>query len=187
MREYLDLFLTFFKIGAFTFGGGYAMISVIEDLCVEKKGWITHEDMMTITIIAESTPGPVAINCATFVGARRKGAWGALCATLGVIVPSFLVILAIASFLDRFLDIPIVANAFRGIKVAVGILIFNAAVNMIRKMKKTPFGLTVLALAAAAMLAGNLMAVHISSVVLMVFFGVLGFALTYRKRGGGRL
>lgn len=183
MNPYLDLFLTFFKIGAFTFGGGYAMISVIEDLCVEKKGWISHEDMMTITVIAESTPGPIAINCATFVGAKRKGFLGACCATLGVIVPAFLVILAIASFLDRFLEIPLVANAFRGIKIAVGILIFNAAVNMIRKMKKTPFGLGVLCLSAAIMLAGDVLAVHISSVVLMAAFGILGLALTY-KRGG---
>ena len=88
----LDLFLTFAKVGLFTFGGGYAMLSVIEDICVEKKQWITHDEMMNVTVIAESTPGPIAINCATFVGQKKAGLKGALAATLGVILPSFLVI-----------------------------------------------------------------------------------------------
>ena len=91
-RTMLDLFLTFFKIGLFTFGGGYAMIPMIENICVERNKWITHEDMMHVTVIAESTPGPVAINCATFVGFRQAGFPGAMAATLGVVVPSFLVI-----------------------------------------------------------------------------------------------
>ena len=101
----LSLFLTFFRIGAFTFGGGYAMISVIERICVEQKKWITHEDLVNVTVIAESTPGPVAINCATFVGYRQKGIAGAVAATLGVVLPSFIIIWAISMFLDRFLEI----------------------------------------------------------------------------------
>ena len=88
----LDLFLTFAQIGLFTFGGGYAMISLIENACVERKRWITHDDMMNITVIAESTPGPIAVNCATFVGYRQKGLPGALAATLGLILPSFVII-----------------------------------------------------------------------------------------------
>ena len=100
-----SLFLTFFKIGLFTFGGGYAMIAVIENICVERKQWITHEDLMNVTVIAESTPGPVAINCATFVGYRQKGLAGALAATLGVVLPSFIIIWLISLFLDRFLEI----------------------------------------------------------------------------------
>ena len=99
----LDLFLTFAKVGLFTFGGGYAMISLIEDTCVRKKQWITHEDMMNVTVIAESTPGPIAINCATFVGYKQKGLPGAVMATLGMILPSFLVILLISTFLEHFL------------------------------------------------------------------------------------
>ena len=87
-----DLFLTFMKIGFFTFGGGYAMISVIEDICVEKKKWISHEEMMDITVIAESTPGPMAINCATYVGYRQGGLWGSVIATVGMVLPSFAVI-----------------------------------------------------------------------------------------------
>ena len=97
------LFLTFFRIGAFTFGGGYAMISVIESICVEQKKWITHEDLVNVTVIAESTPGPVAINCATFVGYKQKGIWGSIAATLGVVLPSFIIIWAISMFLEQFL------------------------------------------------------------------------------------
>ena len=89
MNILLELFLMFMKIGLFTFGGGYAMISVIEDICVDKKKWITHEEMMDVTVIAESTPGPIAINCATFVGYKIAGFFGALLATIGVVIPSF--------------------------------------------------------------------------------------------------
>ena len=94
----LTLFLTFLKIGLFTFGGGYAMIPLIENICVEKKKWISHEEMMNVTVIAESTPGPIAINCATFVGYRQKGFLGAIVATLGVVLPSFAIISLIAAF-----------------------------------------------------------------------------------------
>ena len=88
MNILFSLFLTFAKIGLFTFGGGYAMISVFEDICVEKKKWISHEDMMNITVIAESTPGPISINCATFVGYKQAGIWGAVFASIGMIVPN---------------------------------------------------------------------------------------------------
>ena len=83
------LFFTFAKIGLFTLGGGYAMISIIENICVEQKKWITHDEMMDVTVIAESTPGPIAINCATYVGYKQKGIRGAMAATLGVVLPSF--------------------------------------------------------------------------------------------------
>ena len=92
MNLLLDLFLTFAKVGLFTFGGGYAMIALIENTCVEKKQWITHDEMMNITVIAESTPGPIAINCATYVGYKQKGFAGALTATIGMILPSFCII-----------------------------------------------------------------------------------------------
>ena len=130
----IELFLTFAKIGLFTFGGGYAMIALIEDACVERKKWITHEEMMDLTVIAESTPGPIAINCATYVGYRQKGFWGSVIATLGMVFPSFVIIYVISMFLDRFLEITLIANAFRGIKLAVGLLIVNAALNMLGKM-----------------------------------------------------
>ena len=136
MHILLDLFLTFAKIGLFTFGGGYAMISVIENICVERKRWITHDEMMNVTVIAESTPGPIAINCATFTGYRQAGFAGALAATLGIIVPSFAIIWLISMFLDNFLELTLIANAFKGIKIAVGILILDAAMNMMKKMPK---------------------------------------------------
>ena len=173
----LELFLTFFKIGLFTFGGGYAMISIIEDNCVERKKWITHEEMMDVTVIAESTPGPIAINCATFVGYRRGGFPGALAATFGVVLPSFLIIYLISMFLDNFLEIQIIANAFRGIKIAVGILILNAAVNMLKKMKKTKLSVSVVVCACAAMLLINVFSLKISSIALMLAAGAVGLAV----------
>ena len=105
MNLLLDLFLSFAKIGLFTFGGGYAMIALIENTCVEKNQWITHDEMMNIAVIAESTPGPIDINCATFVGYKQKGFAGALAATVGMILPSFCIIFAISRFLDHFLEI----------------------------------------------------------------------------------
>ena len=109
MNILTDLFLTFAKIGAFTFGGGYAMIALIENICVERKAWITHEEMMHITVIAESTPGPIAINCATYVGYKKAGMPGAVIATLGIVLPSFLIIYLIAGLMDHFLDLKLVA------------------------------------------------------------------------------
>ena len=177
MNILAELFLTFAKIGCFTFGGGYAMISLIEENCVEKKQWITHDDMMNITVIAESTPGPIAINCATFVGYRQAGLSGATAATIGMIVPSFLIIFTISQFLEHFLEIRWVAGAFGGIKLAVGILIANAAVNMLQKMKKKPFPMITVTAAFAVMLLGSLFSVHISSIVLMLAAGAVSLAL----------
>ena len=134
MNILTDLFLTFAKIGLFTFGGGYAMIALIEDSCVTRKSWITHDEMMNMTVVAESTPGPIAINCATFVGYKKAGLLGALIATLGIVLPSFAIIFAISMCLDHFLDLPLIASAFKGIKIAVGVLILDAALTMIKKM-----------------------------------------------------
>lgn len=189
MRILLDLFFTFFRIGLFTFGGGYAMIPLIEDKCVEKKKWITHDDMMNVTVIAESTPGPIAINCATFVGYTQGGFWGALSATAGVVLPSFAIIFAISMFLDNFLEIAVIANAFRGIKIAVGILIVNAAVNMLKKGNKSPFYLSVFAVAFAAMMAVNIFSVKFSSILLILIMGVVSllyFLISKMRKGGGK-
>lgn len=163
-----ELFFTFAKIGLFTFGGGYAMISVIENECVDKKKWITHDEMMDITVIAESTPGPIAINCATFVGHKMAGFAGAVFTTLGVVAPSFAIIYLISIFLDNFLEIALVADAFQGIKAAVGILILNAAVNMMKKMKKTAWTGTVMLCSLACMLLINIFSWNFSSISLMV-------------------
>ena len=175
--DILELFLTFARIGLFTFGGGYAMIPLIEDICVEKKKWITHDEMMNLAVIAESTPGPIAINCATFVGFRQGGLTGAAAATVGMTVPSFCIIFLISMFLDDFLTITWIAHAFMGIKIAVGILIVDAAVKMIRKMKKKPVPLAFLICAFLAMLVIDIFALRISSITLMLTAGVISLAI----------
>ncbi len=170
----IDLFFTFAQIGMFTFGGGYAMISLIENACVENKKWITHDEMMTVTVIAESTPGPIAINCATFVGYKKGKIFGAIAATLGMIIPSFVIIYAISRFLNHFLEITWVANAFKGIKIAVGILIVDAAIKMLKKMKKKTMQIGMFIFAVVSMTIINLFALNISSMVLMLVAAVIG-------------
>ncbi|MBQ1888601.1 MAG: chromate transporter [Firmicutes bacterium] len=181
-----DLFLTFAKIGLFTFGGGYAMIALIEDACVEKKRWITHDEMMDVTVIAESTPGPIAINCATYVGFKQKGYAGAAAATVGIVLPSFCIIFLISRFLDNFLEIAWIAHAFQGIRIAVGILILDAAVKMIRKMQKRPFPLAVMTASFIAMLLVDIFALRISSITLMLAAAAVSLALYIAKGSGGR-
>ena len=182
MNLLLDLFLSFARIGLFTFGGGYAMIALIENACVEKKQWITHDEMMNITVIAESTPGPIAINCATYVGYKQKGLAGALAATVGMVLPSFCIIFAISVYLDHFLEIAWIAHAFQGIKIAVGILILDAAVKMLQKMKKKPLPLGIMLCAFAAMLLIDLTSVRISSIVLMLAAGLVSLIVFLVKR-----
>ena len=183
----LELFLTFAKIGLFTFGGGYAMIALIEDACVERKKWITHEDMMNLIVIAESTPGPIAINCATYVGYRQKGFWGSVIATLGMVFPSFVIIYIISMFLDRFLEIAIITNAFRGIKLAVGLLIVNAALNMLQKSRKTPLSRWIFGCTCAVMVVALLLSVRFSSVWLILAAGMVSLILASYNRKGGQV
>ncbi|MBR3811216.1 MAG: chromate transporter [Agathobacter sp.] len=187
MNLVLELFLNFFKIGLFTFGGGYAMISLIENNCVEKKKWITHDEMMNITVIAESTPGPIAINCATFVGYKIAGVCGAIAATFGVVVPSFAIIFVISTFLNDFLEIPLIANAFMGIKVAVGILIFNAGFNMLNKMSAKTFPRFIMASSFVGMFFVNLFSWKISTISMMLVAALISlicFVIQESKKGG---
>lgn len=176
-----DLFLTFAKIGFFTFGGGYAMISMIENNCVERKQWITHDEMMNVTVIAESTPGPIAINCATYVGYKKAGFLGSLIATLGIVVPSFVVIYLISMFLDNFLEITVIANAFKGIKIAVGILILDAGITMVKKMQKKHLPRAIVVCSFAAMLMINIFAWNFSSIALMLIAAAVSLAVFLAK------
>ena len=181
-----NLFLTFFRIGAFTFGGGYAMISVIENICVEKKHWITHEDLVNVTVIAESTPGPVAINCATFVGYKQKGILGSIAATLGVVLPSFIIIWAISMFLERFLEIAWVASAFRGVRVAVGLLFLEVGIKMAKKMPKEPIRIILLIAALVLMILINLLNWKISTIVLLLCAAAVSLIVfLFHERKGG--
>ena len=183
------LFRSFFKIGLFTFGGGYAMLPLIESVCVEKRGWITREQMLQITVIAESTPGPGAINCATYVGNLRAGFPGALCATFGVVLPSFAVILAVSAFLGAFMEIPVVANAFRGIRIAVSLLILRAGLRMLRGLGKELLPRLILVCAFVLMLLINIFSWRFSTVWMLLIAGAACFAVALicdgRKRGGG--
>ncbi len=142
-----SLFAAFFKIGAFTFGGGYAMIPLIQREAVEKQSWITDDDILEIIAIAESTPGPVAINSATFVGYRTCGFWGAVAATFGVVLPSFAVILAISYVLDAFQELQVIRYAFNGIRAGVLALLFKALWTMYKKSPKGWAAYTVMAVA----------------------------------------
>lgn len=187
---FLELFLTFVKIGLFTFGGGYAMIPLIENICVEKKKWITQDDMMNVTVIAESTPGPVAVNCSTFVGYRQAGLAGAAIATFGMVLPSFLIIYVISMFLDNFLEIGVIAHAFMGIKAAVGILILDVGMKMTKKMEKRFLPSAIMLCACAAMLCINIFSWKFSSITLILAAGVIGLTaslvcgMKFLKGGG---
>ncbi|SFT61507.1 chromate transporter [Lachnospiraceae bacterium XBD2001] len=182
----IELFLTFAKIGMFTFGGGYAMISLIENTCVENKKWITHDEMMTVTVLAESTPGPIAINCATYVGYKKGKLSGAIAATLGMVLPSFIIIFLISKFLNHFLEITWVANAFKGIKIAVGILIVDAAIKMFKKMKKASMQIAMLGFAVVSMVLINVFALNISSMVLMLVAALIGIIVFVVKNSTGK-
>lgn len=182
MSLLLNLFLCFAKIGLFTFGGGYAMIILIGNACVEKKHWLTHDEMMNITAIAESTPGPISINCATYIGYKQKGFAGSLVATFGIVLPSFCIIFLISMFLDRFLEITWFAHAFQGIKAAVGILIIDAGFKMLKKMKKKPLSVAIAACAFIVMLLISLLSLKVSSLVLMLAAGLVSLTISMIKK-----
>ena len=186
MNILLELFLTFAKIGLFTFGGGYAMISLIDHTCVEKKAWLTHDEMMNITVIAESTPGPIAINCATFTGYQTAGLSGAIVATVGMVLPSFVIIFCISRFLDQFLELAVIANAFQGIRVAVGILILDAGCKMVKKMKKTGLSKAIVLCSCVLMLLINTFSLGFSSISLMLLAGAVSLAVTLALEKKGR-
>ena len=173
-NKLLVLFLTMLKVGLFTFGGGYAMIPLIQKETVENQKWITDDDILEIIAIAESTPGPIAINCASFAGFLQAGTAGAAAATLGMIVPSFLIIYAVSRFLTAYTEIRWIAAALQGIRIAAGILVADAGFNMLRKMKKTPFRTAVVLSAFLAVIVFSILSLHVSSILLMTAAAVAG-------------
>ena len=183
-KQYLMLFATFFKIGLFTFGGGYAMISLIETETVERKKWIAGPDLLNIIAIAESTPGPIAINSATFIGYRVAGVLGSAFATLGVVLPSFVIIFAISFFVQEFLALELVSRAFKGIQAAVTILILRAGLKMIKNLKKNVLSLVIATLSLAATVVISLFDFNFSSVFIILIGAVIGltyYSITDRK------
>ena len=177
MKKYFSLFFTMLKIGLFTFGGGYAMIALLENEFVEKKKYIEKDEFLDMVAIAESTPGPIAINSATYIGYKHAGVLGALMATVGVCVPSFVIIYIISLFFNLFLSFTLVEYAFRGIQVCVVYLIFSAGLKMLRQMKKTAFSLTVVSAVVICMLLCSLFAVKFLTIFYILICGAAGLVI----------
>ncbi len=182
MNLYLDLFLTFAKVGACTFGGGYAMLPILQREVVEKKGWATDEELTDYYAIGQCTPGVIAVNTATFIGHKLKGIPGGILTTLGVVFPSIVIITVIAAFLQSFADNPLVIHAFNGIRACVCVLIFNAVLKL---RKSTVIDLPTMVIFIAVFLLSALLG--LSPAVLVLVCGVIGLALKLmaEKRGGG--
>lgn len=170
MKIYVELFLTFAKMGAFTFGGGYAMLPMIQSEIVEKKKWATEEEIMDYFAVAQCTPGIIAVNTATFIGFDQKKVLGAIIATLGVVFPSIIIILIIASLFHNFSDLVVVQNALGGIRVAVCVLILNAIIRLWKSGIKDIFGILVFLIALGVSVFTSLPTVFI--VVFSAFSGV---------------
>ena len=171
------LFLTMFKIGLFTFGGGYAMLALLEAEFVSKKKWMESDEFLDMVAIAESTPGPIAINSATYIGYKQAGVLGSAAATLGVVLPSFIIIYTISLFLDAFLSFTLVANAFRGIQVCVVYLILSAGAKLLKKMKRDALSIVIFCAVMVCMVAFSIFAVKFSTIFYILIAGVLGIAV----------
>mgnify|MGYP003294337203 FL=1 len=176
-KGYLSLFLTMLKIGLFTFGGGYAMIALLENEFVEKKKWIEKDEFLDVAAIAESTPGPIAINAATYIGYKNAGIIGSMIATLGICIPSFIIIYAISLFFDAFLSLTLVAYAFKGIQICVVYLILIAGLKMLVHMKKTIFNMIIISITLICMVVFSLFAVKFSTIFYIMISGACGVAV----------
>ena len=185
-RRLVKLFFSMLYISAFTFGGGYAMVALLEHEFVEEKQWVTREEFLDMVAIAESTPGPMAVNSATYIGYKLEGVPGAAASTLAVCLPSFAVIYAISLFFDQFLQLSVVSSAFRGIQVCVIYLIFSAGVRMLKALDKSPFATGVLAAVMLVMVGLSLAGVSVSSILLILLSGAAGVAawLIGRRKEG---
>ena len=174
MKKHLCLFLTMLKIGLFTFGGGYAMIALLENEFVSKKKWIQREEFLDMVAIAESTPGPIAINAATYIGYKVIGVLGSLVATVAVCIPSFVIVYAISLFFDAFLSLTLVAYAFKGIQVCVIWLILSAGLKMLKQMKKTLFHIAILFAVITCMVVLSVLSVSFSTIFYILISGGIG-------------
>ena len=180
------LFFTFFKIGLFTFGGGYAMIALLEEEFIQRRRWLDKDEFLDMTAIAESTPGPVAINSATYLGYKLAKVPGAARATETACVPASLIIYAISLFFEQFTQLTVIANAFKGIQVCVIYLIFSAGVRMLKALDKSPFATGVFAAVMLVMVGLSLAGVSVSSILLILLSGAAGVAawLIGRRKEG---
>lgn len=186
MKHNFRLFLIMFKIGLFTFGGGYAMIPLIENEFVSKRKWIDHDEFVNMIAIAESSPGPIAINMSTYIGYKQGKFLGSLLATIGVVLPSFIIISVISLFLDKFLEVPIIAAAFKGIQVCVVFLILMAGLKMFKKMEKNIFNYIVFSITMLCVIFFSLFSVRFSTIyyiLIAAFIAVSIHLITRRCKG----
>lgn len=176
MKKLIEMFWSFYKIGAFTFGGGYAMIPLIQAEVVDNKKWIDKEDFLDILVIAQSFPGALAVNSSTFIGYRIGGVAGAIMALLGTVLPSFIIILVIAAFFMQFRENYYVDLVFKGITAAVPVLVLIAVVSLSKSVKKSYMNLFIVIATVAAI---NLLKIH--PVLVIIISGIYGY-LYYRKK-----
>lgn len=174
MKKYFSLFFTMLKIGLFTFGGGYAMIALLENEFVEKKKYIEKDEFLDMVAIAESTPGPIAINAATYIGYKQLKFFGSLLSTIAICIPSFVIIYIVSLFFDAFLSFTLVQYAFRGIQVCVIYLILSAGIKMFSQLNKTPFNIIILILIIGFMVAFSIFAISFSTVFYIIICGLIG-------------
>jgi len=184
MKKYLVLFFTMLKIGLFTFGGGYAMIALLENEFVEKKKYMEKEEFLDMVALAESTPGPIAINSATYIGYKHLGFFGALTATTAICIPSFVIIYVISLFFDAFLSFTLVEYAFKGIQVCVVYLIFSAGYKMLKQIKMTAFSTVIITAVMVCMILFSLFAVKFSTIFFILISGVAGIVVYLIKNAG---
>ncbi len=182
LKNLLHLFLVFLKIGSFNFGGGYTMLAFIRKECVEKRNWITENDMMTITAISESTPGPIFVKCATYIGYKMEGIFGAISASLGMLTTSFTLVFLISFVFDRAIENPIAQNMFSGITISVGFLIVSAGLPLIQNFKqKTAY--YYMAFGFVSLLLVNFTSLNFPTVVIMLICGLVSLGLLLVKKG----
>ncbi len=176
-KRLLEIFVTMLKIGLFTFGGGYAMLALLDAEFVTKRSWLDKDEFLDMVAVSESTPGPIAINAATFIGYRIAGILGSLVATVAVCIPSFVIIYTISLFFDAFLSFTVVQYAFRGIQAGVVYIILSAGLKMLGGMKKTVFNVTVLVSVLVLMVLFSIFSVTFSTVYFILIAGALGLSV----------
>lgn len=185
-KDLISLFLTFFKLGIFSIGGGPTMLTLLQGELVEKKKWLTNDELMEMTAIAESTPGPIAINLATYLGYKKGGFFGALFSTLGVIITPFVLMFCISLFLENILSYNAIKYAFMGVKVGVVFLLLKVSFTLVKSMKKDWFGILLLVSVTIAMVTITILAINFSAIYFILLGAVLGlliYGIIPRKRG----
>lgn len=181
MKKLIELFLTMLKIGTFTFGGGYSMIAFLESELVEKKKWIERDDFLNMIAIAESTPGPIAINSATYIGYKMSGVIGSILCTLGVVLPAFIIMFIISLYFDQFLKLKYISYAFKGIQIGVIYLILRAGIKFLKNIDKNLFNISIISLIMFFMILFSILSINFSSIYFIVISGFIGMIVLNKK------